>query len=93
MKVSVDEEKCIGCGMCEGMCPQCFRVKDGISKVLAEGCEACDVSEVAKSGPTEAIVVEDGSAPKEESRAACGTGKGGGKYTSIRTAFMPWRTG
>lgn len=59
MKVTVDEEKCIGCGTCEGLCPQCFTVENGISKVKAQECDSCDMVETSKSCPTGAIVVEE----------------------------------
>jgi len=58
MKVSIDEEKCIGCGTCEGMCPQCFVVENGTSKVKAQECESCDSKEVASSCPTGAIILD-----------------------------------
>ena len=58
MKVFVDEEKCIGCGVCEGMCPQCFKMENGSSKVMAQGCDSCDLEEVAKSCPVDAIIIE-----------------------------------
>lgn len=28
MKFKVDQEACIGCGACEGECPEVFQVKD-----------------------------------------------------------------
>jgi len=37
MKPSVDPELCIGCGSCEMICPEVFRVEDdGIAHVIAE---------------------------------------------------------
>ncbi|MEA2007274.1 MAG: ferredoxin [Patescibacteria group bacterium] len=59
MKVSIDEEKCIGCGACEGMCSQCFVVEDGISKVKTQECGSCDLKEVASSCPTGAIIYDN----------------------------------
>ena len=31
--VSVDKEKCIGCGACVAVCPEGFEMKDGKAKV------------------------------------------------------------
>ncbi len=33
MKFKVDEELCIGCGACEGSCPEVFELVDDVSKV------------------------------------------------------------
>lgn len=33
-KVLVDKSLCIGCGACEALCPDIFKVVDGKSKVL-----------------------------------------------------------
>lgn len=35
MKVKVKEENCIGCGYCEGVCDEVFRLNDdGVSQVI-----------------------------------------------------------
>ena len=33
MKFIVDKELCIGCGACEGTCPEVFELVDDVSKV------------------------------------------------------------
>lgn len=33
MKVYVDQDGCISCGACEGVCPEVFELVDGISSV------------------------------------------------------------
>lgn len=58
MKISIDEETCIGCGVCENLCPRCFKIENGISKVEIHNCDSCDVKEVAESCPVGAILVE-----------------------------------
>ena len=62
MKATVDEETCIGCGLCTETCPEVFemnddkvRVKmDEVPKDLAESCR-----EAAESCPVEAIQIEE----------------------------------
>jgi len=61
MRVTVDEETCIGCGLCTETCPEVFELKDdkAIAKMeevpedLVESCR-----EAAEECPVEAIQVE-----------------------------------
>ncbi len=63
MNVLVDEEKCIGCGACEEICPPVFHVDEaiGISQVIDP--DACDFSGCCHAAeencPVEAISVEE----------------------------------
>lgn len=62
MKAKVDKEACIGCGLCEGICPEVFRLGDD-GKAGAEDREiAEEVLEKAKdaesSCPTACITIE-----------------------------------
>lgn len=61
MKLSVDQEKCIGCGACAATCPPCFEMIDGKSSVKAEECDCqeCSLTDVADSCPAEAITVSE----------------------------------
>lgn len=57
--VSVDKEKCIGCGACVAVCESVFEMKDGKSVVKAgkkNSKEPC-VKEAAESCPVQAISV------------------------------------
>ena len=58
----VDKSKCIGCGACEGTCPQVFRLgKDGLSEVYTSPipAESEDAAQEAADGcPAEAITIE-----------------------------------
>ena len=57
MKVKVDMEKCIGCGVCESICPQVFKMKDGKAIVKAQKDLAC-VKEADEACPVDAIEVK-----------------------------------
>jgi len=56
--IKLDEDVCIGCGMCESICPNSFKLGDMKAKVVKEkveklGCE----KEAADSCPVKAIDV------------------------------------
>ncbi len=53
--ISVDQNKCIGCGLCAGVCPAVFQMNaDGKSEVIAQVDEAC-ARNAAASCPVNAI--------------------------------------
>ena len=61
MKVVVDRDGCIGCGVCAEECPEVFRIADdGLSEVCGEvTAENSDsVISAAKSCPVEVIMVD-----------------------------------
>jgi len=58
MKITIDKETCVGCGLCAGACPDRFEMNDsGIALVKAGNC-SCDLNEVAAQCPVNAIHVE-----------------------------------
>lgn len=57
-KVKVNAELCIGCGTCESLCPNVFKIEDGKSRVIAEECGECDCQEAVDSCPVAAISLE-----------------------------------
>jgi ferredoxin len=61
MKVKVNRELCIGCGLCEESCPEVFALDDeGKAYVLPDAdFSNCDLEDVANSCPAEAISLEE----------------------------------
>ncbi len=58
--LKLDEELCIGCGICEQVCPhEVFEVDNGKAKVIArDSCMEC--SACARNCPVDALSVEQG---------------------------------
>ncbi len=61
MKVRVDEDKCIGCGVCVNSCPEVFELNDDNKAIVLEDADfdSCDLDEAIDNCPTDAIVEED----------------------------------
>ncbi len=59
-KVEVDQALCTGCGLCVDSCPEVFELgADGLARVKSsEGCDTCNLEEVAGNCPTNAITYE-----------------------------------
>lgn len=59
MKPVVDPDLCIGCGLCEDICPEVFQLwDDGIAHVIAENPDPSLLAEIEDSiasCPVEAI--------------------------------------
>ncbi len=59
--LKIDQEKCIGCGLCESLCPACFKLNTEIAKAevidAEENC-GCDLEQTISSCPTGAISKE-----------------------------------
>ncbi len=57
-KVTVDENLCIGCGLCASVCPEAFEMADdNKAKVKGDSCKGQDINDVASQCPVDAIKV------------------------------------
>lgn len=62
MQVRVNEQSCIGCGLCSSMCSDVFEVEGGKSKVKKEANLEANkecIKEAKTNCPTQAISVDD----------------------------------
>ena len=58
--IAVDDQTCIGSGMCAGVAPDHFELLDGYSRARSGPVEPSDdLVEAAESCPVEAILVKD----------------------------------
>lgn len=62
MQVIVNQDLCIGCGICANMCPSCFQMKDDMKSYVVEDsdCSAEECCEQATSAcPVQAIEISE----------------------------------
>jgi ferredoxin len=57
----VNQEECTSCGICEGICPEVFRInEDGVSEVYnSEGAPEEEIQGAIDSCPVECIYWEE----------------------------------
>lgn len=62
MKVSIDQEVCINCGICADACPEIFEMGDEITQVIVDDVpsdqEDC-VRQAEEDCPVDAIHIEE----------------------------------
>lgn len=61
MKIEIDENLCIGCGMCENNCSECFNLNNEKGKaevIKSDGCLNCDLNDVVSDCPVGAISIK-----------------------------------
>ncbi len=58
-KITVDVSTCVGCGLCEQICPEVFKVdSEGVAQVEACECNQHNLTEVTQQCPVSAIKIE-----------------------------------
>lgn len=61
MKTTVDEETCVGCGLCADTCPAVFEMDGDVAKVIVAEVPAdaeAECRDAAESCPVDSIAVE-----------------------------------
>lgn len=61
--LKIDQDKCIGCGLCASMCAEVFEMTDEWKARVKDaskcGSESCDCKSVAESCPVDAITYQE----------------------------------
>lgn len=59
-KPVVNDDLCVGCGLCESVCPSVFKLIDEKSSVIgADKCSTCDCQQAIDNCPAQAIRWEE----------------------------------
>ena len=63
VKIIIDKDLCIGCGTCEGICPEVFEVRDDGKSHVKGGADLEEnkegIKEAEESCPESAITVKE----------------------------------
>lgn len=57
-KITVNQELCVGCGVCASLCPDIFELQDDGKVKVANNRKNCDCDEAESSCPVGAIKIE-----------------------------------
>jgi ferredoxin len=58
MSIKIDKEACIGCGLCEALCPQNFKLNDEAKAEVVSQEMNDSVQEAKDNCPTAAIIID-----------------------------------
>ena len=59
VKITIDKEKCIGCGSCEAVCEKTFQLKGDKAVVKKQPSEITCEKEAEEACPTDAIKIQE----------------------------------
>lgn len=62
MRITVDTNQCVGCELCEDLCPEVFEVQGGAVRACAEDIPLdleAPCRQAAEECPTDAIAIEE----------------------------------
>jgi len=57
MKLKIDENKCIGCGLCNAICPEIFIIENQKARILKQKTDNQSIKEATDSCPSQAIIM------------------------------------
>jgi len=58
-EIIIDRDKCIGCGLCVSLCPECFELdEENKSRAIKQDCQGLKLDEVAEDCPVQAITIK-----------------------------------
>ena len=57
-KIIIDTDKCIGCGACEAICPDVFKMEDDKAVVVKQDIDDPSAKEASESCPVDAIEIK-----------------------------------